>query len=76
MQLIRRNEELALLYEKIRINESTLEKGAQQYGTRNREVTRARCPPPRGDNREVTVTIGHHRELMSPCLSWRRRAPM
>ena len=41
MQLIRRNEELALLYEKIRINESTLEKGAQQYGTRNREVTRA-----------------------------------
>ena len=37
-QLIRRNEELALLYEKIRINESTLDKGAQQYGLRNREV--------------------------------------
>merc|ERR1719276_479275 len=30
-QLIRRNEELALLYEKIKIQESTLKKGETQY---------------------------------------------
>ena len=37
-QLIRRNEELALLYEKIRIQESTLHKGAQQFALRHREA--------------------------------------
>jgi len=38
-QLIRRNEELALLYEKIRIQKSTLQKGEQQYGVRTKEIT-------------------------------------
>jgi hypothetical protein len=38
VQLIRRNEELALLYEKIRIQESSLEKGAQHYKMRVKEV--------------------------------------
>lgn len=33
-QLIRRNDELALLYEKIRIMQSTLEKGEVQYNNR------------------------------------------
>ena len=33
-QLVRRNDELALLYEKIRIQESTLSKGEQQYRER------------------------------------------
>lgn len=38
VQLIRRNDELALLYEKIRIQESSLEKGAQHYRMRVKEV--------------------------------------
>ena len=33
-QLIRRNDELALLYEKLRIMQSTLEKGEVQYSNR------------------------------------------
>ena len=37
-QLIRRNEELGLLYEKIRIQKSTLQKGEQQYAARTREI--------------------------------------
>jgi cilia- and flagella-associated protein 58 len=37
-QLIRRNDELALLYEKIRIQQSTLNKGELQYRERVREV--------------------------------------
>jgi chromosome segregation ATPase len=37
-QLIRRNEELGLLYERIRIQKSTLQKGEQQYNTRLREI--------------------------------------
>jgi hypothetical protein len=39
-QLIRRNDELALLYEKIRIMESTLEKGEIQYTNRLKVGTR------------------------------------
>jgi len=38
-QLIRRNEELALLYEKIRIQKSTLQKGEQQYTVRTKEIS-------------------------------------
>lgn len=37
-QLIRRNEELALLYEKIKIQESTLKKGEIQYRNRLQEI--------------------------------------
>jgi len=37
-QLIRRNEELALLYEKIKIQQSTLQKGEIQYRERTQEV--------------------------------------
>ncbi|XP_037091261.1 cilia- and flagella-associated protein 58-like [Pollicipes pollicipes] len=37
-QLVRRNDELALLYEKIRIQESTLSKGEQQYRERIRDI--------------------------------------
>jgi len=37
-QLIRRNEELALLYEKIKIQESTLKKGESQYRHRLEEI--------------------------------------
>jgi len=37
-QLIRRNEELALLYEKIKIQESTLKKGERQYRHRLEEI--------------------------------------
>merc|ERR1719277_2816698 len=41
-QLIRRNEELALLYEKIKIQQSTLQKGEVQYEERAIEVGRLR----------------------------------
>ena len=37
-QLIRRNEELSLLYERIRIQKSTLQKGEQQYSSRVKEI--------------------------------------
>merc|ERR1712113_286235 len=41
-QLIRRNEELALLYEKIKIQQSTLQKGEIQYKERVQEVNQLR----------------------------------
>merc|ERR1712032_1740580 len=41
-QLIRRNEELALLYEKIKIQESTLEKGETQFKGRLQEIKKQR----------------------------------
>lgn len=37
-QLIRRNDELALLYEKIKIQQSTLAKGQVQYRDRLNEI--------------------------------------
>jgi len=37
-QLIRRNEELSLLYERIRIQQSTLQKGERQYKARTKEI--------------------------------------
>ena len=37
-QLIRRNEELSLLYERIRIQKSSLQKGEQQYSQRVKEI--------------------------------------
>ncbi|CAJ1410345.1 unnamed protein product [Effrenium voratum] len=42
-QLIRRNEELALLYEKIKIQQSTLQKGEIQYEERLKEVGKLRA---------------------------------
>lgn len=42
-QLIRRNEELALLYEKIKIQQSTLQKGEIQFNERVTEVNRLRA---------------------------------
>mmetsp|Transcript_14530 Transcript_14530/g.36872 ORF Transcript_14530/g.36872 Transcript_14530/m.36872 type:complete len:843 (+) Transcript_14530:124-2652(+) len=42
-QLIRRNEELALLYEKIKIQQSTLQKGEIQYQERTQEVSSLRA---------------------------------
>merc|ERR1740121_2467558 len=42
-QLIRRNEELALLYEKIKIQQSTLQKGESQYNERVVEVNKLRA---------------------------------
>merc|ERR1719169_291943 len=42
-QLIRRNEELALLYEKIKIQQSTLQKGEIQYQERVNEVNNLRA---------------------------------
>lgn len=42
-QLIRRNEELALLYEKIKIQQSTLQKGEAQYKERGQEVAKLRA---------------------------------
>mmetsp|Transcript_149356 Transcript_149356/g.479643 ORF Transcript_149356/g.479643 Transcript_149356/m.479643 type:complete len:841 (-) Transcript_149356:40-2562(-) len=41
-QLIRRNEELALLYEKIKIQQSTLQKGETQYNDRVQDVSKFR----------------------------------
>jgi len=41
-QLIRRNEELALLYEKIKIQESTVKKGEIQYNSRLDEIKKSR----------------------------------
>lgn len=41
-QLIRRNDELALLYEKVKIQQSTLSRGQVQY--RDRSVHRSTTP--------------------------------
>ena len=38
MQLVRRNDELALVYEKIRIQQATLSKGELQYGNRLEDI--------------------------------------
>mmetsp|Transcript_98233 Transcript_98233/g.283447 ORF Transcript_98233/g.283447 Transcript_98233/m.283447 type:complete len:844 (-) Transcript_98233:99-2630(-) len=43
VQLIRRNEELALLYEKIKIQQSTLQKGEIQYQERLQEISKLRA---------------------------------
>ncbi len=42
-QLIRRNDELALLYEKIKIQQSTLNKGQLQYRDRSPACTTVYC---------------------------------
>eukprot|EP00747_Dinoflagellata_sp_TGD_P162860 gnl/TRDRNA2_/TRDRNA2_180945_c0_seq1.p1 gnl/TRDRNA2_/TRDRNA2_180945_c0~~gnl/TRDRNA2_/TRDRNA2_180945_c0_seq1.p1 ORF type:complete len:877 (+),score=320.21 gnl/TRDRNA2_/TRDRNA2_180945_c0_seq1:83-2632(+) len=42
-QLIRRNEELALLYEKIKIQQSTLTKGENQFRERQQEINATRA---------------------------------
>ena len=42
-QLIRRNDELALLYEKIKILQSTLSKGEKQYQERLKDIRLLQC---------------------------------
>ena len=37
-QLVRRNEELSLIYERIRVQQSTLDKGRSQYAERLKEL--------------------------------------
>jgi hypothetical protein len=44
LQLIRRNDELALLYEKIKIQQSTLSKGQIQYRDRLTEIRVLKVP--------------------------------
>ena len=44
-QLIRRNDELALLYEKIKIQQSTLNKGQLQYRDRSASCITVYCLP-------------------------------
>lgn len=55
-QLIRRNEELALLYEKIKLQQSTLQKGEIQYEERLKEVTKLRY-----QIRACKAEVGHAR---------------
>jgi len=54
-QLIRRNEELALLYEKIKIQQSTLQKGEIQYNERCADVARLRVEIHKAKNEVVTT---------------------
>merc|ERR1719409_1683406 len=55
-QLIRRNEELAWLYEKIKIQQSTLQKGEIQYKDRVQEVNTLRV-----EIRETKASVGEAR---------------
>jgi hypothetical protein len=43
-QLIRRNDELALLYEKIKIQQTTLQNGEIQYRERLQDIRCVVCP--------------------------------
>merc|ERR1712050_40898 len=68
-QLIRRNEELALLYEKIKIQQSTLQKGEIQYQERTQEVSKLRADIRKakadvmGAKTQVTNVEGLKREI-------------
>jgi len=59
-QLIRRNEELAWLYEKIKIQQSTLQKGEIQYKERVTEVNVLR-----GDIRETKAQVAEARNQVT-----------
>merc|ERR1719327_2070348 len=59
-QLIRRNEELALLYEKIKIQQSTLQKGETQYRERVTEVNVLRA-----DIRETKAQVAEARNQVT-----------
>jgi len=66
-QLIRRNEELALLYEKIKIQQSTLEKGEIQYRERVGEVNRLR-----GEIRKLKFELATARNNVTNVDTWKR----
>ena len=57
-QLIRRNEELGLLYERIRIGESMLLKGESQYSARVKELEAQRHAPPRRERDQLRGESG------------------
>merc|ERR1711988_1973100 len=66
-QLIRRNEELALLYEKIKIQQSTLQKGEIQYRERVKEVDRLR-----GEIRKTKAEVAMARQQVTNVDSLKR----
>merc|ERR1711988_279345 len=61
-QLIRRNDELALLYEKLKIQMSTLRKGEAQYAARVQDVRVLRLKV-RDMQRELTIAKGSSNQL-------------
>ena len=61
-QLIRRNDELALLYEKLKIQMSTLRKGEAQYAARVQDVRVLRLKV-RDMQRELTISKGSSNQL-------------
>merc|ERR1719446_336720 len=61
-QLIRRNDELALLYEKLKIQMSTLRKGEAQYAARVQDVRVLRLKV-RDMQRELTIKDGSSNQL-------------
>merc|ERR1719498_315526 len=66
-QLIRRNEELAWLYEKIKIQQSTLQKGEIQYKERGAEVNVLR-----GDIRETKAQVAEARNQVTNVTNLQR----
>merc|ERR1712224_1102496 len=66
-QLIRRNEELALLYEKIKIQQSTLQKGEIQFKERVDEVDRLR-----GEIRKTKAEVAMARQQVTNVDSLKR----
>merc|ERR1712137_938016 len=66
-QLIRRNEELALLYEKIKIQQSTLQKGETQYDERVRDVATLKA-----QIRGAKAEVGHAKTQVTNVESLKR----
>merc|ERR1712137_451227 len=66
-QLIRRNEELALLYEKIKIQQSTLQKGETQYDERVRDVSTLKA-----QIRAAKAEVGHAKTQVTNVESLKR----
>merc|ERR1712039_248881 len=66
-QLIRRNEELALLYEKIKIQQSTLQKGETQYDERVRDVATLKA-----QIRAAKAEVGHAKTQVTNVESLKR----
>ena len=63
-QLIRRNDELALLYEKLRVQESSLKAGEAQYVARVNDIRLLRIKV-KELNREVMLSKGSSIRAMS-----------
>lgn len=62
-QLIKRNDELALLYEKIRVQQSTLVKGELHYKTHFDEATRLKASIDAMSTRVTNGTNEQHKDL-------------